>query len=59
MISEYSILTQKEYKSRNDWVGKVVHWEQCKKLKFNYTTKYHMHKLEFDQENETHKILWD
>ena len=23
-------LAQKEYKTRRDWVGKVIHWEMCK-----------------------------
>ena len=27
IISERSKLAQKEYKSRNDWVGTVIHWE--------------------------------
>ena len=25
-ISECSKLAQKEYKTRHDWVGKVIHW---------------------------------
>ena len=33
MISECSKLAQKEYKARHDWVGKVIHWETCKKFK--------------------------
>ena len=33
MISECSILAQKEYKIRHDWVDKVIHWGLCKKLK--------------------------
>ena len=48
-----------EFKSRDDWVGKVIHWELCKILEFNHTTKLYMHKLESILENETHKILWD
>ena len=32
IISECGKLAQKEYKARHDWVGKVVHWEMCKKL---------------------------
>ena len=36
-ISECSKLTQKEYKTRHDWLGKVIHWELCKKLKFDHT----------------------
>ena len=33
---------QKEYKTRHDWVDKVIHWELCKKLKFNHTKKWYM-----------------
>ena len=34
IISECSKLAQKEYKSWHDWVGKVIHWELCKKFKY-------------------------
>ena len=27
IINEYSKLAQKEYKTRHDWVEKVIHWE--------------------------------
>ena len=37
IISECRKLPLKEYKNRHDWVGKVIHWELCKKLKFDYT----------------------
>ena len=39
IISEISILTQKKYKSRHNLVGKVIHWELCKKMKFDHTTE--------------------
>ena len=39
IISECSKLTQKEFKTRHDRVGKVIHWELCKRLNFDYTTK--------------------
>ena len=32
IISECNKLAQKEYKARHDWVGKVIHWEKCKKV---------------------------
>ena len=38
-ISKYSQLEQKEYKSRYDWLGKVIHWELCKRLKFDHIDK--------------------
>ena len=31
-----------------DWVGKVIHWELCKGLKFDHTTKGYMHTTEQD-----------
>ena len=39
--------------------GKVLHWELCKKLKFDYTNRRYMHNPESVRENETHKLLWD
>ena len=58
-ISECSKLAQKEYKARHDWVGKVMHWEICKKFKFDHTNKWYMHKPAPVLENDTHKLLWD
>ena len=26
-----------------DWVGKVIHWEMCKKLKFDHINKWYIH----------------
>ena len=37
----------------------MIHWELCKKLKFDHTNKWYLHNPEFVQENETHKLLWD
>ena len=59
IISECSKLAQKEYKARHDWVGKVIHWEMCKKLKFDHPNKWNMHNPRPVQENDTHKLLWD
>ena len=42
ITSECSKLAQKEYKTRHDWVGKVIPWELCKKLKFYQTNKWYM-----------------
>ena len=58
IISECSKLPHKEYKTRHNWVGKVIHWELCKKL-----SEFHWElckKLsESVLENKTHKLLWD
>ena len=44
IISEWSKLAKNEYKSKNDWLGKITNSEFCKKLKFDHTTKWYMHK---------------
>ena len=59
IISECSILAQKEYKARHDWVGKVIHWEMCKKFKFDHANKWYMHNPAPLLENDTHKLKWD
>ena len=41
MMIECSELAQKE--TKHDWVGKVIHWEVCKKLTY---TKWYMEKPE-------------
>ena len=46
IVSRCNEFAQKEYKSRHNWVGKVIHWELCKGLKFGHTTKWYMHKVE-------------
>ena len=50
---------QKEYKARHDWVGKVIHWEMCKKFKFDHANKWYKHNPAPVLENDTHKLLWD
>ena len=56
MISEYSKIAQKEYKTKHDWVGKVIHWEMCKKFKFDHTNRWYMHKPIYFLKNDTHKL---
>ena len=59
MKSECSKLAQKEYKTRHNWIGKVILWEMCKKFKFDHTNKWYMHNPVPVLENSTHKFLWD
>ena len=59
ILSECSKLEQSEYKARHDWVGKVIHWEMCKKFQFDHTNKWYMHNPAPVLENATHKLLWD
>ena len=39
-------ISAKEYKTRLDWVGELIHKELCKKLKFDHTTKWYVHNPE-------------
>ena len=59
IISECSKLAQKEYKTRHEWVEKIIHWEVCKKFKFDHTNKLWKHNPASVLENDTHKLLWD
>ena len=59
IISECSKLAQREYKARHDLVGKVIHWEMCKKFKFDHTDEWYLHNPAPVQENATHKLWWD
>ena len=45
---------KQEYETKHDWVGKIIHWELSKKLKFD-----HMYNLKSFLENETHNFFWD
>ena len=58
IISECTKLAQKEHKSGHDRVGKVIHWEMCKKFQFDHTNKWYMHNSASVLENDTHKLLW-
>ena len=52
-------LAQKEYKTRLDWVDKVIHLESWNKFKLDHANKWYIHYLESIMENDAHKILWD
>ena len=57
--SERSKLSRKEYKTRHDWVGNVIYWELCKKMKFDYTNKWYMQNPESILVSEMHQPFWD
>ena len=59
IICECRKLAQKEYNTKYDLVGKVIHWEICKKFKFDHTNKWYIHNPAPVLENDTHKLLWD
>ena len=58
-IGECSKLVLKEYKTRYDWVGKVINWKLLKGILFDHAHKWYIHKPESVRENKTHKILWN
>ena len=59
IIREFNKLAQKEYKTRHDWVRKVIHKELHQKLKFDHTNKWYMLNPESVLENEMQKLFWD
>ena len=59
ILSKCNKLAQKEYKTRHNWVGKLIHRVVSKKFKFDHTHKWYMHNSASVLENDTHKLLWD
>ena len=53
--SQCSKQTLKEYKTRHDWVEKVIQWELGKRLKFDPTKKVAYAQTEALLKNEIHK----
>ena len=43
IISECRKLAQKQYKTRHNWLSKVIHWKLYKKLKFDHTNKWYIY----------------
>ena len=58
-VCECSKLAQKQYKTRHEWVGKVIHWELCKKFNFDHMNKYYMLNPASLLENKAYKLLWN
>ena len=52
IVSEWSKLIQKEYKTRHEWVGDMIHWELCKRFKFDRTNNRYLFMPESAVENE-------
>ena len=52
-------INSKEYKTRGDLVGKVIHWELCKKFKLDHINKWYMHNPKCVLENEAYEIPLD
>ena len=48
-----------ENETRHEWVGKIIHRELFKKIKFDHTNKRYNYNPESALQNEVCKILWD
>ena len=59
IVSGCSKLAQKEYKRRNDYLEKIVHWKVARKCNFEAGDKWYEHEPESVLGNEDYKILWD
>ena len=59
IISECSMLAQREYKRRHDNVAMYVHWRICEKYELDRANKWYEHKPDGAIENANYKILWD
>ena len=59
IISECNKLAHKEYKTRLDRVGMVIHWELCKESKFDHTNKWCSLNPASVLKNKTYKLRWD
>ena len=57
IVSKCYKLAQKEWKTRHNSIGKMIFWQSYKR--FDYITKWYMHKPESVLENEMLKILLD
>ena len=54
IISKCNKLEQKEYRTRHDWMRNVIHWELCKKFRFDHTTKWYIIQTRIRPENKTY-----
>ena len=59
IISKCNKLKQKEYTTRHNWKGKLIHWELCKKLKFDHINKWYIYNLESVLKKETDNFSED
>ena len=51
ILSKCSKFAKNGYKTKHESMGKVIHWELCKKLKFDLTNNWYMHNPESVLEN--------
>ena len=59
ILSEYKMLTQKEYQRRHDIIARLVHWKLCCKYDVSRGEKWYQHQPEGVTESKKCNILWD
>ena len=59
IISECRKLAQKDYKTRQDWVGKVILLVIVQEIESWPYEKWYMHNSTSVLENNTEKLFWD
>ena len=59
IVSDCSMLAQKEHKRRHDKVSLNIHWSICKKHGVKVCERWYEHKVESVIGNDIMKILWD
>jgi hypothetical protein len=59
VVSECSMLAQREYKRRHDKVARTLHWCLSKKYGLPCADRWYQHEPQSVVENENVKILWD
>ena len=59
MISECKKIAQKDRQTKQDSMGKVMHREFYKWLKFDHPNKLYMYKSYSSFHNEPNEILWE
>ena len=52
-------MREREYKRRHGWVGRSIHWENCRANGIHVKSKWYEHQPEAIIDNESCKILWD
>ena len=55
IVYECPMLAQREYKRRHDWVGRKIHWKECRKIGFDVNEKWFKHEPEKAVENDSWK----
>ena len=59
VVSECSILAQREFKRRHGNVARMVPQKLCEEFNLEKSEKWHLHNPQTVSENVNHKLIWD